>query len=152
MKFKDPNILAKGISTYKIIINFLRIILGLLIIKFGFNISLGIETIKNISDNNFIILYIFSYIRSSSLLYTVLLALTLISFSIIEIIFVVVLINRKRWGAIGLFVTGFLWIPVEILFITQFLVVSKISAFIIDLLILYLLYRLLFKCNQYFKK
>ena len=145
-------IIAKAISVYKLSINILRIILGALIIKFNFDIPIGINTITELSKYHPVITYLGGCIKGSSFLLTLILTLTLIIFSIMDLIFILGLINRKRWGAIGLFINSFLWIPVEILFISKFLVAPELIMIILNIIIIYALYHLLKSSKHYFKK
>lgn len=140
------------ISGYKILVNSLRIILGTLIIYFRGNIrQLVLFVFKNEikhEPGDFLFNFVYVHLKNQTPQLAILLALMLIIFSILEIIFSISLLYRKKSGAIGLFVTSFLWIPVEILFVSRFLFIHKIVAIIIDAIILLALFKIIHKFKR----
>ena len=92
------------------------------------------------------------HIRDASSGLTCILAIALIVLSLADIIFIIALIYRRKWGAIGFFIISILWIPVEILFVSKFLVIPKTLSLIIELIIIYFLYKLITHPHGYFKK
>jgi len=80
------------------------------------------------------------------------LALLLIIFAFLEIIFLIGLILRKKWGGIGFFCMQFVWVPVDLMIISKFLLFSKVITIILDLVIIWFMIRLLISPKGYFKK
>lgn len=142
------------IAGYKIVISFVRFFLGLMIILLGYNLKLGIDSLFNHPhEHTRTLFYYLSYhiIQAPEVL-TAILAFSLITISLLEIVFGAGIILRKRWGAIGIFWTCLAWVPVEILFISKFWLIPKFLGFVIDILILVALFHLLTKSRDYFKK
>jgi uncharacterized membrane protein (DUF2068 family) len=79
------------------------------------------------------------------------LAISLILFSLIELVFVFALMLKRKWGALGMFILAIIWTFLEILFVSKFLVTSKITGLIINAIIMIYLYKLITK-SDYFKK
>jgi hypothetical protein len=150
---QDKKIIA-AISAYKIFINILRIFAGLIIIHFGSDIHRAIRflTERDFMERNLILNFLAANIKDTSGILTLILALILIIFSVLELVFIFALIFRKRWGAIGLFATLIVWIFTELLFVSKFLALSKLVSIAVNLVILYLLYNLLKTHGHYFKK
>ena len=68
-----------------------------------------------------------------------------------EIIFAIAMTKKKKWGLWGLFWTTLAWIPLEILFISRFLVVSKTLEIIINLILIWLLVDIIKRHEEYFE-
>ena len=143
---KDKSLLI-GISIYKTIVNVFRIILGIFIIVFGFNMRSIINLLleRDLSENyrGWMVSYLGLHLKEASHFYTIILALSLIILSLIELYFVYGTAKGKVWGIKGLIVTSILWVPVEFLFISKFLVTRKTIGFIINLIVLGLLIKTL---------
>jgi uncharacterized membrane protein (DUF2068 family) len=148
------NPIAKGISIYKMIMNMGRIIFSFLVLYYSCNIHNLLNTIKKINFFEIDVLaqYLSRYLNETPDYLTLMLIIPLLVLSAAEIFLVIGLIKRQRWSAIGLFITSILWIPLEILFISKFLIASKIVTISLDLIIMYLLYRLLRNSHHYFKE
>jgi len=141
------------ISVYKFSINFARIILGLFLFNFKCNIPNIQDYILGINEIPiFITRLIDKHVAHAPPPLTCLLASLIIILSAIELVFVTSFLLRRRWGAIGFLVISVLWIPVELLVVSQFLAVSKILAIIIDIIIIYFLYRVITHPHHYFKE
>lgn len=126
------------ISGYKIIVASIRIILGVLILQFRGNLkelALFLFNRKLKEEPHILFKLVNNIINAEPINLALVLAFTLIIFSIIELIFSIGLLYRKKSSVIGLFVISLLWIPVEILFISKFLFIHKVTALIINLLI-----------------
>lgn len=140
------------LSVYKLLINFARIIVGILIFIFGCSYTNFILFLadKNIIQSSDILYYVLSLIDFPSQAMASFLGVCLIGLSIIEIVFVIALLYRKRWGALGIFSLAIVWTFIEIIFVSKFMVTSKMIAMGINILIIFFLYRLITKSN-YFK-
>lgn len=138
------------LSIYKVIINFARLALGIAIVVFSFSYTGFILANKNLIQRNNIVYAIARHIDFPSPGLAKILAFSLIILSLVELVFLIALILRKKWGAIGLFIMAIAWIPIELLFISKFLIVSRIISLAINLIIIFFLYRLITK-SKYFK-
>lgn len=142
-----------GISIYKFVINCIRILLGSAILLFGLDLQNVIHYLflqKGLPINGMLEkLFMSFYFPSKSL--TLILALSLIIFSLIELVFIIAMLYRRKWGAIGIFALGIVWTLIEILFVSKFLLTSKILSMVINVIILYLLYKII-TSHGYFKK
>jgi uncharacterized membrane protein len=144
------------ISVYKFLINFLRISIGALLIYSGcdinrlFNTLFKEELIEDSTD--LIFYYLTSHIKETSFSLTCFLALLIIFLSTLELFFIVAFIYRKKWGALGFFVISISWVPVELLFISRFLIMPKVLSLFIDFLIIVFLFKLLTHPKGYFNK
>jgi hypothetical protein len=129
--------LSSLISVYKIIASVFRIFLGVFVLEFGWSPYFFIPNRITRLDPQFFSNYIFSHFNTNIQNELILIfALSLIIISIAEIIFGVILYMKSRAGAIGLFATSILWVPIEILFISKFLVIQRTLMIILDILIL----------------
>jgi len=144
-----------AVSIYKFAINSLRILLALVI----FNFSCDIVKLTNyvcssrfLKPEGFITDFLGNHIFPASPPLVFFLASVLLLFSLSELVFVVALLFRKRWGAIGFFIISILWIPVELLLISKFLLVPKLITLLIDILIIGFLFYILRKPNHYFRE
>ncbi len=142
------------ISAYKLLGAFIRILIGILILYFG-SIPKLIQFIfkgEIIEDPTDIFSgFLLSHIAQNSASLTYILALSLIIFSLLEIVFAIGLLLRKKWGAMGLFIISILWLPVEILFISRFLLTPRTISIILDTIILILLFQMIAHSKKYFK-
>lgn len=142
-------------SGYKILINFIRIVLGSILLYFGdVDRTLGFLFSREIrhDPNDFIFNFLINHVNDASHLITIILAICLIGLSIMDLFFIIALLFRRKWGAIGFFIVTLFWIPVELFFIGRFLSLPKLFGFLINIVILILLYRLLHSSRHYFKK
>lgn len=148
--------LAEAVSVYKILGSIFRIVIGAIILYSGFNLERIIAIVhrSRLQESTKSLFTIFlEHIKPDvSLILVYALVVSLIAISTLEIIFAISLLARKRIGGIGLFVTSILWIPVEILFVSKFILTSRLVILIINLLIVYSLYRILSRPGGYFKK
>jgi hypothetical protein len=142
------------LSIYKIILSTLRIILGFIIIFLGFNLNRVINFLfhESVERKQILSNFLIYHINPTNIYLTAILAISLIILSTLEIIFSVLLLKRKEIGAAGLIVLTFLWIFLEILFISKFLLIHKTSILIINIIIILFLFRLILKHKSYFKK
>jgi hypothetical protein len=146
MKFKQKHALWL-ISIYKITISLIRIILGFIIIYFGFDLH---KTITFLFGRGFLgfekilLNLIIIHQEHINIVFTIILAISIISISILDIIFSIALVKVKKFGAIGLLITSILWIPVEILFVSKFLATPKIITILINLIIIITLIKIIF--------
>jgi hypothetical protein len=144
------------ISTYKFLGAFIRLLIGILILSFRGNLHNFILFIfkKEILEDptDLFSSYLLGHIAQSSAFLTFLLALALIIFSLLEIIFAINLFLQKKSGAMGLFVISILWIPIEFLFISKFLLAPKTIGLVLDIIILILLFQMIIHSRKYFKK
>lgn len=150
MKKSVPN----TISTYKISLALIRIVIGLLIIFLGFSLNHVAAFLfkPDFQSQNFIFSYFAERIMYTSKGLTAVLAFSLIFLSVIEIIFGVALIKKKKWGLWGLFITTLAWIPLEIFFISKFITVSKTIEIIINAILIWLLWDIIHGHKEYFNK
>ena len=135
------------VIAYKVAINIARIIIGSLILFFGANIK---EAAFQLWGNTFardtlslFLVYITRNIKDTPTYLTIMLALALIIFSLIELFFIVKLIMHRRVGAIGLLILSVLWTFVEILFVSRFLAIHFFTGMLINLAIILLLLKIL---------
>lgn len=142
------------ISAYKTLGALTRTLIGILILYFGDIISLVNFVFKKevLEDpNDLFYSFLLGHINQPSTLLALILAFSMIIFSVLEITFVTGLLLRKKWGAMGLFIISILWIPVEILFISKFLLGPRIIGVILDIMILILLFQMIMHSRKYFK-
>ncbi len=147
------NYLVKLISIYKIAINSLRIITGVLIFYFRGNIKNMMLSLFNIEvsedSKDTIYNYLSLHISNPTIQLALLLGYILIIFSIFEMILSIRLLFNKKNSSLWLFVTSIIWIPVELLFISKFLFIHKTTAIILDALVLLALFKIIM---AYYKK
>lgn len=141
------------LSVYKILMNLARITIGIAIFIFSCSYSKFIWFLieHNLVPDNHLVNNVLRCIEFPSHRLAYFLALCLIVFSLIELVFIVSLLLRKKWGAVGMFILAIVWTFVEILFVSKFLVTSKLIATAINIVIMYFLYRLLTNPQGYFK-
>ena len=139
-------------SGYKIAISLPRIILGLLIIFFGFNLPAVARFIltESAEHKGIALSYVYKHLLIPPERLIAIFALSLIILSVLEIMFSIAMMYRKKWGVEGLIVTSILWIPLEIMLVSKFFVLSKTWTIILNLIILWLLFDLLIKHKSYF--
>jgi hypothetical protein len=133
------------VSIYKILASSFRLCIGLFVLELGWAPNKFLPRRLAELDNHLLISHIFTYFNTNvpkGLI--ILFAVSLIAISLIELVFSTVLLLGKRYGAVGLFITSIFWIPVEILFVSKFLLLQKTLIIIIDILILLALARILF--------
>ena len=144
---------SESLSTYKMSLSIIRIIIGLLIVILGFNLSRVIDFLFE-SDHGIretLFYYFTSHLIVASKTLTIILALALIIISCLELIFGIALTKKKKWGAWGLFWTTLAWIPLEILFVSRFLVISKTLSIIVNLVMIGLIVNILRNHSEYFR-
>jgi uncharacterized membrane protein (DUF2068 family) len=156
----DKGLSVKGeiifITIYKLIDDILRFFLGILLILFNFDLHNAIlyffknEIVKD--PNDLFFHFLMRHVRENSINFAQILALLLIIFAFLEIIFLIGLILRKKWGGIGFFCMQFVWVPVDLMIISKFLLFSKVITIILDLVIIWFMIRLLISPKGYFKK
>lgn len=134
------------ISIYKLVISITRLTIGFFILYFKGNL----ENLMSFLLRGQVLDITSSIIKQPVIYLAYILAWILIVYGIFEIVFATALIYRKKWGAIGLFIFSFLWIPVEILFVSKFLLVHEIIAILINIIILILLFRMIKHPKKYF--
>jgi hypothetical protein len=152
----ENDIIIETISVYKIIVNSLRIVAGIVLLLFvenpigilGFLLRGNFLEYSRAMFFDFILRHI--HYNSAFLTYTI--ALSLIILSSVELVFIIALLYRKRWGAVGFFIITLLWIPIEIIFLSRFLIFSRTISLLIDALILVLLFKLLTHSKKYFRR
>lgn len=148
---KDYSILL--IATYKLCVNTGRIILGFLIFLAGCNLHNLLQFFfsrkiaqKLVHDSFFNLIN--THLSNPGVHLVCLLAIILIVFSTIEIGLTIGLLHKKRKTVIGLLIMSILWIPVELLFITKFLLIHEIITITLDLIIIFALYRIVRKLHK----
>jgi len=141
------------VSFYKISINMIRIILGIIILYSHLDLHKAIRIIgeHDLLNRNFILDFLSRSVGITPIILNFILAIILIVFSILEIIFILSMLFRHRWGAVGLFITCIIWTLTEFLFVSKFLITSKLTAILINFVILYLLYNIIRTHDHYFK-
>jgi uncharacterized membrane protein len=144
------------VSVYKAVTNLIRIILGLTIIYFGFDIHRALKSIFareiQMDPKDFLFSYLIGHIKDVSYYLPAILAFSLLILSLAEIFFIIQLLRRKRWGAIGFLAVSILWIPIELLFVSKFVLISRTISFIIEALIIIFLFNILRNSHGYFEK
>lgn len=143
-----------AISFYKISINLIRIAIGAIILISGLDLHRAIKLIgeHDFLDKNLILDYLSRILYITPAILNFILALILIVFSVLELVFIFSMLCRNRWGAVGLFATSIIWTLTEFLFVSKFLITSKIVMIIINLVILYLLYQIIRSHDHFFRK
>ncbi len=145
-----------GIAIYKFVEDFIRYLLGVFLVIFNFSlnkITLYFFRKELIQDpNDFFFNFITAHIRQVSIPLTKFLAIFLIIFSLLEISFLIGLLFRKKWGAIGFFIMQFLWVPIDLLIVSRFLLFSKIITITLEVIIVWFMIRLLTSPKGYFKR
>jgi len=149
------NYLIIFISVYKFLSAFIKLLIGGLILYFRgnpLNFILFIFKKEILEDPTDLFSgYLLGHIAQPSVFLTIFLALALIIFSLSEMIFTINLFLQKKSGAIGLFVTSILWVPIEFLFISRFLLAPKTIGIVLDIVILILLFQMMAHSRKYFK-
>jgi hypothetical protein len=142
------------ISVYKFLINLARIIAGSIILIAGGKFSNIAEFLLNtgIIAKSDIIKFLASHLTFPSQRLTIIFAATLVLLSYIEILFVLALLSRRRFGAVGIIILSVIWTLMEIVFISRFIIASELIIFLINLVIVFMLIRLLIKPHGYFRK
>jgi hypothetical protein len=144
------------ITIYKFSEDIMRFFLGALLILFNFDLHNAIlyffrnEIVRDPDD--FLFRFLMGHVRVNSADLAHILALLLIVFALLEVIFLIGLVLRKKWGGIGFFCMQFVWVPVDLLIISKFLLFSRVVTIVLDLIILGFMIKLLVSPEQYFKK
>lgn len=155
----DNGIIRKEIiliAIYKSVEDIFRFFLGALLVFFNFDLHNAIlyffrnELTKDPDDLFFG--FLMRHVQENSVHFAQLLAVALMVFSFVEIIFLIGLLSRKKWAGIGFFCMQFLWVPVDLLIISKFLLFSKIFTFIFDVIIVWFMIKILISPKGYFKK
>jgi len=145
-----------AISIYKILEDSIRYTFGILLIIFNFSINnLTFNLFKKElaeDPNDAVFAWVTAHIRQSPMYLAKILVIALIAFSIIEIFFLIGLVLRRKWGAIGFFCMQFLWVPIDIMIISKFLLFSRVVTIILWAAIIFFMIRLLVSPKGYFKK
>jgi len=135
------------VAIYKIVTNLSRLIFGIMIFFYKGDLSRLLSSLfrRELTEdsNDFLFNFISLHLNIPSTKLVLLLAFILVLFSSLEIIFAILLFFRQKRGAIGLFVISLLWIPFEILFISKFLVFHKTITFILDIVVLVILFKII---------
>ncbi len=156
MNFKTEKYTIWAISGYKLIINTIRIIFGLLIFAFGCDSRRVLEllTSHEIAEDSssFTSHFLINHINPASVIPTCSLALALVIISLLEIVFLVAIFRRKYYGAVGFFIVSLLWIPLEMFFISKFLLVSRLISLLINLVIILFFLKIILSHDKYFKR
>ena len=144
------------ITIYKSVEDAFRYALGILLILFNFSLrDLTFNFFKKeLAEDPFDFLFrlVVSHTRQPSIYLVKILAFLLILFSLLELSFLIGLLLRRKWGAIGFFCMQFLWVPVDLLIISKFLSFSKVITIILEIIIIGFIVRLLISPKGYFKK
>ncbi len=155
----NNNIIKKEvilITIYKSVEDFLRYLLGIFLILFGFNLSQLTFSLfsKELAEdpNDFFSNLVINHTQQPSLFITKILVIALILFSLLEISFMIGLILRRKWGGIGFFCMQFLWVPVDLLIVSKFLLFPRIVTIILQVIIIGFMIKLLISPKGYFKK
>lgn len=144
-----------GISIYKFIDDLSRCFLGLLLIIFNFDLRKLTEFLsRKVTENHLEMFFNFltGHIRPIALHISQFLAVSLIFLSVLEVSFLIGLLSRKKWGAIGLFCMQFVWVPIDLLIVSRLFLFSKIIMVILWVIILGFMIKLLISPKGYFKK
>jgi len=144
------------ITIYKSAEDFIRYLFGVLLIVFNFNLFKLTFNIfkKELAEdpNDFWFNLVIRHTQQPPIYIAKILAILLIFFSLLEISFLIGLILRRKWGGIGFFIMQFLWVPLDLLIISRFLLFSKIITITLEIIIIGFMIRLLISPKGYFKK
>ncbi len=144
------------IAIYKSIEDFIRYAFGVLLIAFNFNLSqLTLYLFKKElahDPNDFLFNLIIQHTQQPSMYVARTLSILLIFFSLLEISFLIALILRRKWGAIGFFIMQFAWVPIDIILVSKLFLFSKIVTITLEVVIIGFMIRLLVSPKGYFKK
>ena len=146
-KLSLRNAILSLLIAYKYIINAMRIWLAIFLFFYQGKISsiaLYLENIDFIEESHTLLKLILKLYQFKSTA-IILFAITIFALSLSEIIFVTGIARKRRWGILGLIVTSFLWLPLEIIVILKFFTFTKFSIFAINLLIIIFLINLVNK-------
>ena len=143
-------------SGYKLAINILRVIFGLMIFSFGCNSQRVLEKLTSgelrEDPNGFLVNYFIGHVNTPPLFLTCSLASVLVVLSVFEIIFLIAVFRKRYWGALGFFIVSLTWLPVEILFISKFLLMPKLINLLINIVILGIFLKVILDRKKYFKR
>ena len=155
----NNNLLRKEIIViiiYKSIEDFFRYAFGILLIVFNFSLQQLTFNLfkKELAEDHFVFFFrlVVNHTQQPPIYLVKILAVLLILFSLLEISFLIGLLLRRKWGAIGLFCMQFLWMPVDFLIISKFLLFSKVITIILEGVIIGFIVKLLISPKGYFKK
>ena len=155
----NNNLLRKEIIViiiYKSIEDFFRYAFGILLIVFNFSLQQLTFNLfkKELAEDHFVFFFrlVVNHTQQPPIYLVKILAVLLILFSLLEISFLIGLLLRRKWGAIGFFCMQFLWVPVDLLIISKFLLFSRVVTVILWVLIISFMIRLLVSPKGYFKK
>jgi len=145
----------KAIAISKITLSAIRIFLGVIIIIMKFSLGEVNQFLFNRyfegTTGHYLFNYFQQHIIAAPVSFTAILAFSLIIISSVELVYSFALLHHHKIGAKGLFVISILWIPVELLFLSQFFILSKVSSIIINVVLLGLLADLLLRGQSYFE-
>lgn len=143
-------------TLYKSADDFLRYSFGVLLIIFNFNLSkLTFNLFKRElaeDPNDFWFNLVIRHTQQPPIYVAKILAVLLIFFSLLELSFLIGLILRRRWAGVGFFVMQFLWVPIDLLIVSRFLLFSKIITITLEVIIIGFMIKLLISPKGYFKK
>ena len=137
------------IASYKVLISLLKIFLASVVIYFHGSLIGAFSFIANHRirygvDDFFIIPNDWArYLIENTHLITYFVASAIIILSLFEIYFSLLILMKKPLGEQGLFYTSIVWVPFEILLVSKFLLFHRGLLFFINLMIIFLLYKII---------
>jgi len=143
-------------TIYKTFDDIIRYSFGLLLILFNFSLQKATFGVfkKEIDEGStgFWFMLILNHTRAPPIYLAKILTVALIVFSLLELFFLIGLLLRRKWGAIGFFCIQFVWVPIDLLIVSKFILLSNIITILIELVIISFMIRLIISPKGYFKK
>lgn len=137
------------IVSYKALISFFKIYLACVVIYFQGSLVHAFSVIAShklrYSTDDFLIIPSdwAKYLIENTHFITYFVAFAIIILSLLEIYFAILILMRKPLGEPGLLYTSIVWVPFEILFVSKFLLFHRGVLFFINLIIIFLLYKII---------
>jgi len=155
MKFSKTKAVIYAIAAYKVLVNLIFGILGIMILRFSCNLE-RLEEFIILSglvnpENGIFIRDIIPHVNVTHFGIACFFSISLIVFAFLEIFFTIMMLKKKRWGAIGLSIVSSIWILLSFFFAEELLVFSTKIGVLVDITIISFLVYAVRETKDYFK-
>jgi hypothetical protein len=155
MKFSKTKTVIYTIAAYKLLVNLIFGIFGVVILKFGCNLE-RLEEFILLSglvnpETGIFVRDIVPHVNVTHLGIACFFSVFLVFFAFLEIFFTIMMLKKKRWGAIGLSIVSSVWILLSFFFAKELLVFSTKIGLLVDISIISFLIYAVRETKDYFK-
>jgi hypothetical protein len=155
MKFSKTKAVIYAIVAYKLLVNIIFGIFGIAILRFSCDLERLAEFIILSGmvkpENGIFVKDIVPHVNVTHFGIACFFSLCLIVFAFLEIFFTIMMLKKKRWGAIGLSIVSSIWILLSFFFARELLVFSTKIGLMVDIAIISFLVYAVRETKDYFK-